>query len=137
MDFKKYLAIALACCMALAFAGGCATGAEAEGDEKPAAGADADKEDKDGDESSMTKGSTELASAAGAGSMTTAAIKVEGMDCTGCAKEVDGVVSAIKGVKDCDVEPSGTVTVTFDETKADREKIVAAINAQTKYKASL
>lgn len=136
MDFRKYLAIALAGAMALTLAAGCTGGAEAEnGDGAPAAGAE-EKKDEDGDESSMGKPGTELAAATSAAGMTTAAIKVKGMDCTSCAGEVDSVVSAIDGVKDCTVEPSGTVTVTFDEKKANTEKIVAAVNEKTRYQAS-
>jgi hypothetical protein len=40
-------------------------------------------------------------------------------------------------VKDCTVDESGAVTITFDDAKTDKEKLVAAVNSKTDFKASL
>lgn len=66
-----------------------------------------------------------------------AAFKVSGMDCTSCAAEVKGLISSQDGVKDCTVEPSGAVTVVFEEGKTSKEDLVKLVNDKTNYKASL
>lgn len=66
-----------------------------------------------------------------------AAFKVSGMDCTSCAAEVKDLITAQDGVKDCTVEPSGTVTVVLEDGKTSKEDLVKLVNDKTNYKASL
>ncbi len=68
---------------------------------------------------------------------TQAVFKVTGMDCMSCAGEVKTLLSSQDGVKSCEVEPSGVVTVVFDDEATSKEKLVDAVNNKTSYKAAL
>jgi copper chaperone CopZ len=118
MDFRFVLPLAAAACF---IAGGCATSPEAtvEGSEN-------------------AKSATQMAVQSGeAAGMTTAVFKVDGMTCGGCRGEVKEVLSSTDGVKDCKVEESGVVTVTFDDSKVEKKDLVAKVNTKTSFKATL
>lgn len=84
-------------------------------------------------ETSMNSGGGMVMAASGS----EAAFKVSGMDCSSCASEVKGLISAQDGVKDCTVDPSGAVTVVLEEGKTSKEELVKLVNDKTNYKASL
>lgn len=72
-----------------------------------------------------------------AASGTQAIFKVSGMDCMSCAGEVKSLISSQDGVKSCEVEPSGVVTVVYDDSATSKEKLVETVNTKTSYKATL
>ncbi len=58
--------------------------------------------------------------------MTDTTIKVEGMSCQHCVARVKKAISALKGIKESDVQ-IGLVKVTFDEKEIKKEDIAKAI----------
>lgn len=55
-------------------------------------------------------------------------IKVDGMSCQGCVKNVSGVLGALAGVASAEVSlEQGEATVTFDPAEVTREALCAAI----------
>lgn len=68
---------------------------------------------------------------------TQAIFKVDGMDCISCAGEVKSLISSQAGVKSCEVETSGVVTVVYDDATTSKEKLVETVNSKTSYKATL
>jgi copper chaperone CopZ len=72
-----------------------------------------------------------------AASGTQAVFNVSGMDCISCATEVKDLISSQDGVKSCEVETSGVVTVVFDDSATSKEKLVETVNSKTSYKAAL
>ncbi len=55
-------------------------------------------------------------------------IKVGGMSCQGCVKNVTGVLSALAGVDQAEVSlEAGTAHVVFDPAKVQRADLKAAI----------
>lgn len=58
--------------------------------------------------------------------MTEVTIKIEGMSCQHCAARVKRALDAIEGVAKSDVA-IGSATVLFDESKAKKEDIIAAV----------
>jgi copper chaperone CopZ len=68
---------------------------------------------------------------------TQAVFNVTGMDCISCATEVKELLTSQDGVKSCDVEPSGVVTVVYDDASTSKEKLVETVNSKTSYKAAL
>ncbi|HET6718924.1 MAG TPA: copper ion binding protein [Rhodocyclaceae bacterium] len=55
-------------------------------------------------------------------------IKVDGMSCQGCVKNVSGVLGALAGVASAEVSlEQGEATVTFDPAAVTREALCAAI----------
>jgi copper chaperone len=55
-------------------------------------------------------------------------IKIEGMSCQGCVKNITGVLTALSGVVSADVslEP-GEAKVVFDPLSVDRLALISAI----------
>jgi copper chaperone CopZ len=54
---------------------------------------------------------------------------IEGMTCTGCEASVENAASAVNGVLEADASyDTGKATIKYDQSKTDRETIVAAIN---------
>ena len=52
---------------------------------------------------------------------------VTDIDCAGCAKKVNNTIPYEKGVKDVHVDvPTKTVTVAYDPTKTNNEKLIKA-----------
>ena len=55
-------------------------------------------------------------------------IKVEGMSCGGCVKNVTGVLKALRGVDDAQVSlEQGSATVRFDPARVSVEALRAAV----------
>jgi copper chaperone CopZ len=54
---------------------------------------------------------------------------IEGMTCTGCEASVENAASGVNGVLEADASyDTGKATIKYDQSKTDREAIVAAIN---------
>jgi copper chaperone CopZ len=54
---------------------------------------------------------------------------IEGMTCTGCEASVENAASGVNGVLEADASyDTGKATIKYDQSKTDRETIVAAIN---------
>lgn len=63
-------------------------------------------------------------------------INVEGMTCGHCAMRVEKALEGVDGVKDAKVDLEGKrATVKVDEDKADKARLVAAVE-EAGYKAS-
>ena len=89
-------------------------------------------------ETSMTMpGDSKAVVADSSATATQAVFNVKGMDCVSCQGEISGLVKGVEGVKNCEVDASGVVTVQFDSEKTSPEKLVAMINDKTRYEASL
>lgn len=55
-------------------------------------------------------------------------LKIDGMHCTSCSMNIDGELEDLDGVIDASTSyAKATSIVTFDPTKTDKKKIVAAI----------
>ena len=55
-------------------------------------------------------------------------IKVDGMSCQGCVKNVSGVLGALPGVASAEVSlEAGQATVSFDPAQVSRQALCAAI----------
>lgn len=55
-------------------------------------------------------------------------IKVDGMSCQGCVKNVSGVLGALPGVASAEVSlEAGQATVRFDPAQVSRQALCAAI----------
>jgi copper chaperone len=55
-------------------------------------------------------------------------IKIEGMSCQGCVKNIGGVLSALPGVVSADVSlEQASASVAFDPLKISREALLGAI----------
>jgi copper chaperone len=53
-------------------------------------------------------------------------LKIEGMSCQHCVMRVKKAIDAVAGVTKSDVAV-GTATIQFDESKAKKEDVIAAI----------
>lgn len=58
--------------------------------------------------------------------MTEITIKIDGMNCQHCVMRVKKAIDALSGVSQSEVQV-GSATVQFDESKAKKEDIIAAI----------
>lgn len=55
-------------------------------------------------------------------------IKIEGMSCQGCVKNITGVLTALSGVVSADVSlEAGEAKVVFDPASVDRGALISAI----------
>ena len=55
--------------------------------------------------------------------------KVEGLKCSGCAKAVENVVSAVEGVEKASVDfEAKKLNVEFQQDKVDEQKIIEAVS---------
>lgn len=60
--------------------------------------------------------------------MTTKTLKIQGMTCNHCVMRVAKALKAVAGVQDAQVDlQKAEAAVAFDETKADIEKLAAAV----------
>ena len=60
--------------------------------------------------------------------MATTTIKIDGMSCQGCVKNITGVLTALRGVGEATVVlESAQATVDFDENLISREALCSAI----------
>ncbi len=60
--------------------------------------------------------------------METTTIKIDGMSCQGCVKNITGVLSALSGVSRAEVSlEKAAADVDFDPTLIQRDALVAAI----------
>jgi copper chaperone CopZ len=70
--------------------------------------------------------------------MINSTINVDGMTCSGCSSFVEKFLKKQEGVKDVQVNlEKGQAQVELDETKNSASQLVAKLNADTHYKASL
>jgi mercuric ion binding protein len=137
MDVRTLAPLAVAAAICFTFASGCMGGDSGTTPAPETTGTSTPEGGKGADNQETSSTGSKLASNAIEGDMTTAVIKVDGMTCGGCRGEVKEVLSGTPGVKDCTVDESGAVTITFDDAKTDKEKLVAAVNSKTDFKASL
>lgn len=60
--------------------------------------------------------------------METTTIKIDGMSCQGCVKNITGVLTSLPGVSHANVSLENAVAeVSFDATQVQRDALVAAI----------
>jgi len=58
--------------------------------------------------------------------MTDLTLKIDGMSCKHCVMSVEKAISSVEGIRSSDVTV-GSVIVTYDETKTNRDAITKAV----------
>jgi copper chaperone len=61
--------------------------------------------------------------------MTDVTLKIEGMSCQHCVKSVEKALLTMEGIRSAEIAV-GSATMAYDESKTDRDAIVAAIQGE-------